>query len=98
MANDDLKKIKELLEIVNNKVSKLETHVSIHTSTMHTIKDQQSATNEKLDSLQSGMDELNKKSDGILEFAEGVDDDLQDHKKRLTKIERIPVIAHELNK
>ena len=37
MANDDLKKIKELLEIVNNKVGKLETHIGVHSATMHVI-------------------------------------------------------------
>ena len=58
MANDDLKKIKELLEIVNNKVGKLETHVSVHTSTMHIIKDQQSVVNEKLDGLHEGIAEM----------------------------------------
>lgn len=61
MANDDSKKIKELLEIVNNKVGKLETHISIHTATMHVIKDQQSVMNEKLDSLQEGMDEMKER-------------------------------------
>jgi len=68
MANDDLKKInrgtislreiKELLEIVDNKVGKLETHVSIHSATMHLIKDQQSVMNGKLDNLQEDMEEV----------------------------------------
>ncbi|GEM_PF-5346451 len=60
---DDLKKIKELLEIVNNKVGKLETHVSIHTSTMHVIKDQQSVMNEKLDDLKTELKEVNENVD-----------------------------------
>lgn len=70
MANDDLKKIKELLEIVNSKVGKLETHVSIHTSTMHVIKDQQSVMNEKLDGLQEDVHGLEK---GVKEMSENVD-------------------------
>lgn len=70
MANDDLKKIKELLEIVNNKVGKLEAHVSIHTSTMHVIKDQQSVMNEKLDNLQEDVDNLNT---GTKEISENID-------------------------
>lgn len=55
MANDDLKKIKELLEIVNNKVGKLETHVSLNSATMLVIKDQQSVMNEKLDQVQETL-------------------------------------------
>lgn len=60
---DDLKKIKELLEIVNNKVGKLETHVSVHSATMHIIKDQQSVMNEKLDDLQKGVKEMSENVD-----------------------------------
>lgn len=63
MANDDLKKIKELLEIVSNKVGKLETHVSIHSATMHLIKDQQSVMNEKLDDLKTDIKELTENVD-----------------------------------
>ena len=58
MAANDLKKIKELLEVVNNKVGKLETHVSTHSATMHVIKDQQSVMNEKLDNLQEDINEV----------------------------------------
>lgn len=63
MANDDSKKIKELLEIAANKVGKLETHVSVHSATMHVIKDQQSVMNEKLDDLQGDIKELTENVD-----------------------------------
>lgn len=63
MANDDSKKIKELLEIVANKVGKLETHVSVHSATMHLIKDQQSVMNEKLDDLKGDIKELTENVD-----------------------------------
>lgn len=63
MANNDLKKIKELLEIVGNKVGKLETHVSTHSATMHLIKDQQSVMNEKLDDLKADINELTENVD-----------------------------------
>ncbi len=63
MANDDSRKIKELLEIINNKVGKLETHVSVHTATMHVIKDQQSVMNEKLDDLKGDIKELTENVD-----------------------------------
>ena len=62
------------------------------------IKDQLSVLNEKVDNLQSGMNGLNKKADQIFKYSAEVDEDLQDHKKRLTRIERVPVIAHEINK
>lgn len=60
---DDLKKIKEILEIVNNKVGKLETHVSLHSTTMHLIKDQQSVMNEKLDDLKKEVREMSENVD-----------------------------------
>lgn len=63
MANDDLKKIKELLEIVNNKVGKLETHIGTHSATMHLIKDQQSVMNDKLDDLKVDIKELTENVD-----------------------------------
>ena len=63
MANDDLKKIKELLEIVNNKVGKLETHIGVHSATMHVIKDQQSVMNEKLDDITGDIKELSENVD-----------------------------------
>lgn len=63
MANDDSKKIKELLEIISNKVGKLETHVSLHSATMHLIKDQQSVMNDKLDDLKVDIKELTENVD-----------------------------------
>ena len=58
MANDDLKKIKELLEIVNSKVGKLETHLTFRSATLELIKDQQSVMNEKLDRVEDKVDAL----------------------------------------
>jgi len=51
MAGDDLKKIKELLEIVHNKVRKLEAHFMMRSSTPDLIKGQQSVMNDKLDEV-----------------------------------------------
>ncbi|MBI3103629.1 hypothetical protein HYZ05_01690 [Candidatus Daviesbacteria bacterium] len=70
MVSDDSKKIKELLEIISNKVGKLETHVSLHSATMHLIKDQQSVMNEKLDGLKEDVDGLKKE---VKEMSENVD-------------------------
>ena len=72
-ANDDLKKInrgtislreiKEILEIVNNKVGKLETHVGTHSTALYVMKDQQSVMNEKLDTIESKLEELSENVD-----------------------------------
>jgi len=72
-ANNDLREIKELLEIVNNKVGKLETHVGIHSATMHVIKDQQSVINEKLDKLDGVEADLKLLREDIKELSENVD-------------------------
>lgn len=42
------------------------------------------------------IDELNKKADTIMEFAEAVDETTADHEKRLKRIEAVPVIAHQI--
>ncbi len=55
MASDDIKKIKELLEIVHNKVGKLETHFMARSSTWDLIKGQQSVMNDKLDEVQETL-------------------------------------------
>ncbi len=60
MANDDLKKIKELLEIVHNKVGKLETHFMARSSTLDLIKGQQSVMNDKLDDLGEALGDVQK--------------------------------------
>lgn len=56
MASDDLKKIKELLEIVNSRVGKLEVHFMVRSSTWDLIKGQQSVMNDKLDEIQETQD------------------------------------------
>lgn len=63
MADDSLKKIKELLEIVGNKVGRLETHVTAHSSAMYLMKDQQSVMNEKLDNIVSEVKEMSENVD-----------------------------------
>lgn len=96
MANNDLKTIKELLEVVKNKVGGTEVRVRKLSHEIRGLKDQQSVMNKKLDNLQAGMDELHKKADVIFKFASKVDEDLQGVKRRLGRIERVPVIASEI--
>ncbi len=102
MAVDNAKVIKELLEIINTKTGKIEMRQSIQTTQITLI-------NEKLDEigtdvkglelkfggLKKDIKELDEKADLILEFAEDVDNDVQE---RLGRIEMIPTIALSLNK
>lgn len=87
MANDDLKEIKELLEIVGNKVGRLETHVSTHSATMHLIKDQQSVMNEKLDDLKEDAEETRQDSQELKEDVAEVKETLESHDGALVRIE-----------
>lgn len=96
MANNDFKTIKELLEVVKHKVGGTEVRVRMLSYEIKEVRDQQSVMNEKLDNLQAGMDELNKKADVIFKYASEADEDLQETKKRIARVERVPVIAVEL--
>lgn len=105
MSLDYSKAIKELLEVVKNKVGNIEARQGMQSIQLGSMKDQISVLDKKLDEVQSDMTglkddvkKLNKKADGILEFLNNVDDDVHDHEKRLKIIERVPVIAHELSK
>lgn len=91
MANDDLKSIKELLEVVNNKVGKLDGKVSGLDSKVNKL-------DAKMNGLKVGIKELDKKADTILEFAELADESAEDTRKRVSKIEKISAIAYALNK
>ncbi len=70
MATDNTKAIKELLEVISNKVGKIETRQSLQSAQIEIIKDQQSVVNEKLDNLESKVDTL---SGDVKEIQENVD-------------------------
>lgn len=55
---DDLKTIKELLEIVAHKVDGMESSRTFQSATFHLMKDQQSVMNSKLDSISKDLDEV----------------------------------------
>ncbi len=100
MTNDDNKVIKELLEVIKNKVGKIETKQGIQSIEIQSMRDQLYVFNEKLDELKEDVNDvkvslkkLDKKADGILEFANNVDETADDTSKRLTRIERIPAIS-----
>lgn len=61
--NDDLTKIKELLEIVKHKVDLSESHRSVHSATIHLMKDQLSVMNKKMDDTKESVDVLSSRTD-----------------------------------
>ena len=63
MAADNTKAVKELLEIISNKVGKIELRQNDQTVQLHLIKDQQSVINEKLDDLKKNVKELREDVD-----------------------------------
>lgn len=48
--------------------------------------------------LNSKLDALNDKANTILEYADNIEEIVQDHEKRLKRVEAVPVVAHNLNK
>lgn len=55
--NDELRPLKELLEIIKDKVDKMETFQNVTMQQVRDIKDQQSVMNKKLDGLQERLDD-----------------------------------------
>lgn len=117
IVKGELRPIKEIVEILKNKVSKSELFQGVVVGQVKLIREQQSVMNEKLDGISTdvtGLDvkvielnseikelkadvkKLNEKADGILDFAEAVDETTESTAKRLSKIERIPIIAASL--
>ncbi len=58
MANDDLKRIKEFVEIIKHKVDMLEMGSRTQTTELFIVKDRQSLMNEKLDILSKDVGEV----------------------------------------
>lgn len=63
MSTDNTKAVKELLEIINNKVGKIEMRQSLQTTQLSLMKDQQSVMNEKLDNIDSTVKEMSENVD-----------------------------------
>lgn len=53
---DELRPVKELVEILQSKVSKLDFHQTTTSMSVRSIKDQQSVINEKLDDMKRTLD------------------------------------------
>ena len=58
MVQPDLKKIKELVEIINSKTASLETRQYLLSQLVQMIKDQQSVMNNKLDNHNKRLDKI----------------------------------------
>lgn len=84
---DDLKKIKELLEIVNNKVGKLETHLTVRSATLDLLKDQQSVMNQKLDEVQETLDSHTASLMNIEATLEGYADAYKVNKSNIERLD-----------
>lgn len=65
MADDNSKAIKELLEIVKNKVGKIELRQLTQSSQISLMKDQQSVMNEKLDEVQETQEDHTKRLEAL---------------------------------
>lgn len=61
MATDNLRTIKELLEIIKQKVNLMEFQLRGHSSGISRMKDQQSVMNEKLDELSNKIETSEKR-------------------------------------
>lgn len=55
---DEVRPLKEQVEIVKSKISKLDLFQSANTANIRAVKEQQSVINEKLDSLQQDLQEV----------------------------------------
>lgn len=69
-AKDELRPLKDLLEIIKDKVDRMETFQNVTMQQVRNIKDQQSVMNKKLDGLQerlddpdSGLEAINRRLD-----------------------------------
>lgn len=69
MTNDHLKNtlkdIKELIEVINHKVDKVETNQVIYSAQLTLIKDKQSVLNDKLDSIDETLEDHSRRLEAI---------------------------------
>lgn len=63
--NDDLKQIKELLEIVKHKVDRIEVTQVGQSASIYLMRDQLSVMNEKLDGFQKDLGEVKEDLQGV---------------------------------
>lgn len=84
--NDELTKIIELLEIVKHKVDLSESHRTVHSATIHLIKDQLSVINKKIDDI---TEKLDSHSDSLVNIESKLDSYADSYKINRHNIERV---------
>lgn len=62
---DELKSLKELVEVINHKVGKVDTNQSIYSAQLVLIKDKQSVLNDKLDEIKDTQEEHTKRLEAL---------------------------------
>ena len=81
MINDDIKKqlrdLKELIEVINNKVGKIGTNQGIYSAQLVLIKEKQSVSNEKLDNIDETLEDHPKKLEALAGDTEQLLDDIK---------------------
>lgn len=58
-------------------------------------KEDLSKVKEDVEMLNLKIDKLDEKADGILNYVYNINETVDDHEKRLKRIESLPIIAHE---
>lgn len=94
-VKDEVRPLKEQVEIVKSKVDKLDLFQSLDTNQIRAIKEQQSVINEKLDAFEEVKVDLGE----VKENLENVQADLKDLKELKETVDRIypSVMQIELN-
>lgn len=84
--DDDLRAIKELLEIVKHKVDMLDISRSGQSATLHLMKDQQSVMNKKMDDMKETLD---SNTGSLVEIELKLDSYADSYKMNKHNIERL---------
>lgn len=71
-----LKELKELVEVVNHKVGKIETNQGIYSAQLVLIKDKQSVLNDKLDDHTRRLEALAGDTEQLLTDVKGIRDEI----------------------
>lgn len=103
--NDDLKQIKELLEIVAHKVDMMEVSRTGQSASLHLMKDQQSVMNTKLDTIQKDLNEVKETQQNhtgslmnIEATLEGYADSYKENQRNIERLDtRLSEAEEELN-
>lgn len=73
-------------------IAKLATQLMVSLATKEDIQ----SLKTDIKSLEGKIDDLDQKADTILQFAEAVDETTTLLDRRISKIEAVPIVAHEL--